>query len=100
MAEQMLSWEQKLDALNALSRCELCMRSPGDWYVTSGFGINEGHVIAGGAGNGNSPQAAVEAHWEKYGKATYDKPVAIFDHDTKAYRSYWWNGYMWREVSK
>ena len=59
-----LSWEQKLQALQALAEypenTAVRMRKPGDWYCSvSGIEVKNGHSLTGKYGNGDTPEEAV-----------------------------------------
>jgi len=91
-----LTWEQKFAALNALTRMHLCMRAPGDWYVSADGGLVEivGDGICRSGGTfGVSPEYAVESYFEW---ATELKPgfrlrVSSGGNVTEVR----WNGFMW-----
>lgn len=92
-----MTWEEKLAALQALdSGAHVRMRKPGDWYVSWRPNVREDHFLVGEYGNGNSPQAAVESHWDKITNLPADKWL-VFDNYTGR-RSVRWNGFMWQDV--
>jgi hypothetical protein len=96
-----MNWEQKLEALQAITRCELCMRSPGNWYVSAhSRGVvsgEDGWLLEGSYGNGRSPQEAIEDDWQKIAESRL--PVKVDGVDYKTTRYVQWNGYMWRELT-
>jgi hypothetical protein len=98
-----MMWEEKLAALQALAPWEtsLRMRKPGDWYVDQHDVecIEVGHrgMLALRYGNGPTPEAAVEDHWQQL---TSNDVEAIVLHATDAEkrREVQWNGFMWRTL--
>lgn len=100
-----MDWEQKLQALNALSECKLVMRKPGDWYVDQGTSIKEhgGCVLRGSYGNGRTPQEAVEQHWQELTELAANQYLVskdIFDGQTYNRKTVRWNGFMWDHVEE
>ena len=89
----MMTWEQKLEALNSLCEHSLIMRAPGDWYVSSDLSIIDQCISSGDYGNGDSPEEAVEDHWDRYSSVAF--PMYISNGTGKRYR---WNKFMWKEV--
>lgn len=90
-----LTWEQKLQALQALGNTSLRMRKPGDWYVSqNGVSIREGSILKGSYGNGKTPEEAVTNHWLLYSAPTNNQTVVIDD----GRRGVCWNGFMWQSV--
>ena len=89
-----MNWEQKLMALKALCDTHLCMRKPGDWYV-SAYGRDvvesEGCILAGSYGNGRTPQEAVESDW-----SVIAEPGHALKITGKGYMR--WNGFMWETL--
>jgi hypothetical protein len=94
-----MTWEQKLQALQALSDVSLRMRKPGDWYVDSRMEIKDGPVLVGAYGNGKTPQAAVEDHWQQYALLPLDKGPIVVDAMRDSRRHVRWNGFMWQDVA-
>lgn len=93
-----MTWEEKLDALNSLSDCELKMRKPGDWHVLQvSTDIKKGGLLHGSCGNGATPQEAVENHWEIM---TNLKPseYLVLDAMGDRRKAVEWSGFMWKEV--
>jgi hypothetical protein len=95
-----MTTEQKIQALQALSRVSFLMRKPGDWCASwERVEIGGDGMLRGLAGNGPTPFDAGEDLWAKatsIGDALYLTPGG-YDPDRKHYR---WNGYMWREVPR
>lgn len=99
----MMDWESKLAALNALAECHLIMRKPGDWYVSQQVMVKNNSVLEGRFGNGESPESAVEEHWQEL--------TELAGHEYLVAREYWdgdvckraavrWNGFMWDHVKE
>jgi hypothetical protein len=86
-----MTWEQKLQALQALGDTSLRMRKPGDWYVNTVANIKGD----GGYGNGATPEAAVEDHWKKFAESG---ATVVVDAYSPSRREYRWNGFMWEVV--
>lgn len=99
-----LTWEEKLEAIKALSRdVSLEMRSPGDWFLhTSGLGISDGTLIKMGVGlHGNSPADVVEHAWEELISIDgFDKAIRIERSPEYIPYFYIWNGFMWKDITK
>ena len=90
-----MNWEQKLEALKSLCDIRLIMRTSRDWYIDSHMEIADGVFLSGEYGNGNSPEEAVNNHWELY---TNDSDIGITKL-IKADEKYWyWKRFMWKEV--
>lgn len=85
-----MTTEEKLMALKALTPTRLEMRKPGDWYVLASYrDLEEGGMLRGAYGNGETPQAAIDDDWAQISAA----PIVV----TKD-RRVRWNGYMWEDV--
>lgn len=96
--DQRLTWEQKLSALQNLCEVHLCMRKPGDWYVSADMSIKDNSVLIGTYGNGTTPQEAVEDHWFIY--TTEANPLKPIVAGRGGERKYWvWSGFMWKEIT-
>ena len=92
-----MNWEQKLLALQALARVQLCMRSPGDWYVSTTTEIKNGSILSGRYGNGKTPEATVVNHWKIV--TTLDpREYLVINTYRKDRRAVIWNGFMWNDV--
>jgi hypothetical protein len=93
-----MNWEQKLHALNSLAECKLIMRKPGDWYVSQRTEVKResDSVLTGKFGNGPTPQAAVDNHWQEL-TGNLDEFIVL-----EAYagcrRHVQWNGFMWIDL--
>ena len=95
-----MTWEEKLEACNALARCGLSMRKPGDWYVyQSGVELKRGCMLGGGGGNGTTPELAVLDHWEGHTNLQPGEYLVI-GAMTPNRRAVKWNGYMWATVDE
>lgn len=93
-----MNWEEMFAALKATgASVELCMRKPGDWYVSSTMDIPDGAILRGEYGNGRTPQEAVERHWAIYSKA----PEVCISIPSRQYerKRLVWMGYMWRDIT-
>jgi hypothetical protein len=96
-----MTWEQKLQALQALSDVALHMRKPGDWYVNASMeiGADDSGVLVGSYGNGTTPQEAVEDHWSIYTVLLKPKEYCVICTGSQATRRHVrWNGFMWQDV--
>lgn len=90
-----MTWEQKLQALSALSECSLHMRKPGNWYVQQATAVDDGKFLRGAYGNGMSPRGAVEDHWRQLTKK--GAHVVVHAMSDKLRRDVTWNGFMWED---
>jgi len=94
-----MDWEQKFAAINALSRCTLSMRKPGDWYVSSGrLEIAGDGCLTSPTQSATTPDGAVEEYWRQI---VSELPANHYlmggdPGHTKCVR---WNGYMWEDAS-
>lgn len=92
-----MNWEQKLAALQALGEFKLCMREPGNWYVyVPKAEIKDGSMLKSGAGNGRTPEEAVENYWREMTELNPGERVVIGAY-SDARREVRWNGYMWQD---
>lgn len=92
-----MTWEQKLQALNALTEHTLKMREPGDWYVCATTEIADNGILIGSYGNGTHPEEAVRNHWEKYINLKPHQYIVARRGSVTVYVK--WNGFMWSDVS-
>lgn len=93
-----MTWEQKLQALQALTDTSLRMRKPGDWYVCAvGRSVKEGAFLKGEYGNGISPESAVEDDFKKVAELLPPEHYIVVDRNGKRLARKW-NGFMWQEV--
>ncbi len=92
-----MTWEQKLQAAQALSECSLKMREPGNWYVSqSGVERKEGGCLSSAGGcNGASPEVAVEEFWNWLIDHKYTIILGAYTDTRRAVK---WNGFMWKDV--
>ncbi len=88
-----MTWEEKLAALQAITDTSLCMRAPGDWYVSAhdrAIG-GDGLLLTVSYGNGKTPEEAVNADWMEMTILPDHKYIQVGD------RKYRWCKFMWRE---
>ena len=96
-----MNWEEKCYALKALGDIGLRMRKPGDWYVdhrgVDCIEVGRNGMLVGRFGNGPTPQAALENHWDRLN----DESVAriVINAYGKLRREVRWNGYMWDDLT-
>ena len=91
-----MDWQQKFAAIKAFDPyASLEMRQPGDWYVGGSLSIGGDGVLVGRYGEGDTPPAAVDAHWAIYSALPSDRYAV--NRENKRAR---WNGFMWIEVSE
>lgn len=95
-----LTYEQKLAAMNALRSCSVHMREPHSWYVSQpGVEIKNGSVLQNVSGNGDSPGAAIEDHWEQLIVVPAPR-VIVLDAMRETRKYVRWNGFMWVEIPR
>ena len=97
--DSMMTWEQKLEACNALCECSLIMRKPGDWYVHHGIEISQSGLLLGAYGNGTTPEEAVMNHWDEITKLKPGEHLVIHAMGPNR-QAVKWNGYMWQSVTE
>jgi hypothetical protein len=93
----MMDWQQKFAAIQAFAGnfdTSIMMRKPGDWYVSSGMSVGGDGMLSGKYGNGVSPEAAINEHWEIYSTLPFDRYAV--NRENKRAR---WNGFMWDAIS-
>lgn len=63
-----LNWEQKWQKITQIApRATVCMRLPGDWYVSAGMEHAQGEAcLIGDYGDGFDPAQAIIDHWNQY----------------------------------
>lgn len=94
-----MTWEQKLQALSALTPTQLRMRAPGDWYVEAkGRAVKDGNLLKGHYGNGKTPQEAVENDWLQMEAIPSDQYIVVSRNGERS--AYRWNGFMWETVNE
>lgn len=94
-----MTWEEKLAAVNALERCGLHMRRPGEWYA-DGPDMSKPNYgfLRGSVGNGGSPEEAVNDLWSAVTEPGWY--VVLHPMDPNRRREVSWNGHMWKDVLK
>jgi hypothetical protein len=93
-----MTWEEKLQACQALCDHTLRMRFPGNWYVSaSDLNVKEGSILKEKYGNGKDPASAVESHWNEITGLKVEEYLVV---DTIGYPrvAVKWNGFMWKPV--
>lgn len=96
-----MNWEEKLQALNALSECKLIMRKPGDWYVSQAVEVKDGGILRGEYGNGTGPAEAVIDHWQRLTDLKSGLYLVGRTFGTSSQRlAVRWNGFMWDRVEE
>ena len=100
-----MDWQQKAEALASLTELSIKFRerenrigSAEPWYVSQKIDIKDGGCLVGSYGNGNTPQEAIEDHWEVLTtKLNRDQYIVVrgLSDERKAVR---WNGFMWADV--
>lgn len=90
-----MKWEEKFQAMNALTEVVLKMRKPGDWYVSAiGRSIAGDGFLRSEYGNGTTPQEAIDDDW---GKLVVFLPSDRYISTSKG--NFVWNGFMWERRS-
>ena len=92
-----MNWEEKADALNALSAISILMRGRGDWYVRQSVEIKDGSMLGGGYGNGETPEEAINNHWEKMVLDLTPRQYLVLNAYGADRRAVLWNGFMWAD---
>ncbi len=92
-----MTWEQKLQACQALCEHTLRMRKPGDWYVDGSVDVKRRSCLEARFGNGRTPEEAVEDHWKQLTELEPGQYLVIkaYGEDRQAVE---WNGFMWTTV--
>lgn len=95
-----MTWEQKLQAIQALGDTSLRMRHVGNWHVmVNNVSVKSGSLIRSSGGNGRSPEEAVEAQWKTLTGIADDEFVVVRPIASDApERRLRWNGFMWADV--
>lgn len=91
-----MTWEQKLEALQALGQISLEMSRPGDWYLSYTFERKEGDLLSSECvSNAKTPEEAVNQCWEW---ATDENFYIVIDAHRETREAVAWNGYRWARV--
>ena len=98
MNDMLMTWEQKLQALQSLADCELHMRRPGDWFVNQRVQIGGNGLLTGSYGNGATPEKAVEDHWKVLTNLDLDQYLVISASSIRERQHVRWNGFMWEAL--
>lgn len=94
-----MDWQQKAAALDALAEIQIMIRGVGDWYVHQNVQIRKVDVLFGEYGNGETPVAAIEDHWQKLVNEVSRTPHYLVARDgSGTRRAVRWNGFMWADV--
>lgn len=91
----MMTWEQKYDALAALSKwgTSICKDVNGLWYVSqSGVYISKPEAVVGVTGRARTINEAVEKTWE-----IYSKGIVAIQCSGEPKRYVRWNSFMWED---
>lgn len=101
----MLTTQQKWEAIKALDRrASIECRDLGDFYISAEMHVADGSgVIIGKYGNGTTPEAAVEEHWDIYSNLSDDEYIAgdlRQDDGTYVHYRKRWNGFMWADIQQ
>lgn len=92
-----LTWEQKLEALQALAPdAHVAMRKPGDWYVASRADVGGDGFITGKYGEGTTPELAVLDTWRELVSDLKPGMWLTPDGGKTCWR---WNGYRWEDIT-
>ncbi len=94
-----MTWEEKLQALQALCETVLIMRKPGNWYVSaSGRSIAGDGFLTGSYGNGATPEEAVEDDWNIFVvNLPLDRYINVSSYSAGKEKNVRWNGFMWAD---
>lgn len=93
-----MDYQQKAAALEALGNISIRFRSPGDWYVQQHVEIKDGSVLVGAYGNGETPIAAIEDHWNELTDLKNGQYLVV--DALRKRRAVRWNGFMWADVTE
>lgn len=85
-----LTWEEKWQAIKIINpSANVCMRRPGNWYVSCGMEHASGECcLVGDYGDADSPESAIDDHWRQYADG---RPFFCGN------KWHLWNGFMWIE---
>lgn len=94
-----MNWQQKAEALNALSEISLKIRHAGDWYVNQSVevGGDDSAVVVGTYGNGTTPEVAIEDHWKRLCDELPSNQYLVIGRANER-RHVRWNGFMWIDL--
>jgi hypothetical protein len=89
------TWEDRLGAMKVLGDVTLHMRKPGDWYAShSNVGISNGAIVSSGAGNGRTPEEAVNDLWRGLTQISDGEWIAVGHGDNRINAV--WDGDAWK----
>ena len=92
-----LNWQQKAAALNALSPIKILMRGYRDWYVSQSVEVKGESVLTGAFGNGETPEIAIENHWEQLVDDLTPSQYLVVNAYQPDRQAVLWNGFMWAD---
>jgi hypothetical protein len=104
-----MNWKEKIEALASLeSDIAIRYRPEGTvcagnqdhiWYITQSVDVKKGSILHGRYGNGETPEEAIEDHWNRLTELEEDEYLVIHAGamNRKAVK---WNGFMWKEVKE
>ena len=98
-----MTWEQKIQACQAIGDFSLRMRKPGDWYVSQSAEKKKtnGAVLCGGCVTGaKTPEEAVNQHWDWLTSDEDGDRVVLHSMSDTELRDVRWNGFMWQELPR
>lgn len=86
-----MTWEQKIQALMAITDVSLRMRRPGDWYVDANFLriVGDGMETSTTVSDQQTPEDAVHAYWLAVTALASNLRLRSPKGEFR------WNGFMW-----
>jgi len=94
-----MNMQDKAQALNALAEISIRVRPDRSWYVFQLTEIKNGSILEGRYGNGNTPDEAIEAHWENLTNLA-PREYIVINASKETRRAVRWNGFMWETVTE
>ena len=93
-----MDFQQKAQALNALSLLSIRLREGGDWYVNTGIEIKDKSMLSGVTSSSSSPEGAVNQYWDKITEQLAPRKYLVVNAYRANRRAVRWNGFMWADV--
>jgi len=93
-----MSWEEKLVAMKELGDAHLCMREPGNWYVShTCVEFKQGGFLTSPTQSSCTPQEAVEEYWNLL--TTLQRASDKYEHIRVGRKKYQWLAHRWVEIA-
>ena len=105
-----MNWKEKMDALSSLDddisikyreTSFIGEKALESWYVSQRAEIKTkgSSVLRGVSGNGETPEEAIDDHWQQLTELKSDEYVVVHAGSDNR-QAVKWNGFMWKKVTE